>query len=104
MPGVDFRQLKTEISMRQVLERLAFEPSSRSGDQWRGPCPIHKSRSARSRTFSVNLHSQRYFCHRCGSKGNQLELWAAIHNLPLHEAALDLCRAFGRDVPWIHRW
>lgn len=104
MPGVDFRQLMADISMREVLEQLGFEPSSRRGDQWRGPCPIHRSRSLGSRTFCVNLHSQRYFCHRCGSQGNQLELWAAVHDLPLHHAALDLCRALGRNVPWIVRW
>lgn len=104
MPGIDFRQLKADISMRQVLEQLGFQPSTCSSVQWRGPCPIHRSRSTTSRTFSVNLHRQRYCCHRCGSKGNQLELWAAVHNLPLHQAALDLCRTLGRDVPWIHRW
>lgn len=104
MPGVDFHQLKAEISMQQVLEQLGFQPANRSGVQWRGACPVHQSRSTRSRTFSVHLHKQRYCCHRCGSRGNQLELWAAVHNLPLHEAALDLCRALGREVPWIHRW
>jgi DNA primase len=104
MPGVDFHQLRTEISMRQVLEALDFEPTRCTGAQWRGPCPIHGSSSARSRSFSVNLDSQRYTCHRCGSQGNQLELWAAVHRLPIYPAVLDLCRALNHDVPWVHRW
>ena len=104
MPGVDFRRIRAEISMREVLEQLGFAPARCAAAQWRGPCPVHKSSSPQSRVFSVNIDSQRYFCHRCGSRGNQLELWAAVHNLPLHEAALDLCRALGREVPWIHRW
>jgi DNA primase len=104
MPGVDFNVLRTEISMEQVLNQVGFQAASRTGSQLHGPCPVHRSTSERSRTFSVNLESGRYYCHKCGSHGNQLELWAAIHQLPLYQAALDLCRALNRDIPWIkHR-
>ena len=46
----------------------------------------------------------RYYCHRCHRHGNQLDLWAAATRLPLHRAAIDLCRRLGREVPWIQRW
>ncbi|MGZ3416119.1 MAG: hypothetical protein ACXVAT_20080 [Isosphaeraceae bacterium] len=46
----------------------------------------------------------RYYCHRCHSHGNQLELWAAVTKLPLHQATIDLCLRLGRDIPWIGRW
>ena len=104
MPGVDFNRLRAEITIEQVLDRLGFEPTSRSGPQWHGPCPVHRSTSARSRSFSVNVDTGRYKCHKCGSHGNQLELWAAIHHLTIYQAALDLCHALGRDVTWISRW
>ena len=104
MPGVDFRVLRREITMEQVLDQLGFVPASRSGHQWHGPCPVHGSTSAGSRSLSVNLETGRYYCHKCKSHGNQLELWAAVHQLQIHEAAIDLCRALGRDVPWIERW
>lgn len=104
MAGVDFHALRNEITMEQVLNQLGFEPSSQSGDQLHGPCPVHGSSSGRSRTFSVNLRMRRYYCHKCHSQGNQIELWAAVHQLPIYEAAIDLCRALGRDVPWIKRW
>jgi len=104
MPGVDFNVLRSEITMEEVLNQLGFQPTSRSGCQLRGPCPVHGSTSPNSRTFSVNLGTGRYFCHKCHSRGNQLELWAAVHKLPLYEAAVDLCRVLARDVPWIHRW
>jgi hypothetical protein len=29
-----------------------------------------------------------------------LELWAAVHHLPLYQAALDLCRTLGHPIPW----
>lgn len=104
MPGVDFNVLRAEITMEQVLKQLHFEPTSRSGDQLHGPCPVHGSTSPRSRTFSVNLATGRYYCHKCHSKGNQLELWAAANKLSLYEAAVDLCRTLGHEVPWIERW
>lgn len=104
MPGVDFNALRTEITMEHVLSQLGFQPTSRSGDQLHGPCPVHGSTSPGSRTFSVNLTNGRYYCHKCHSRGNHLELWAAVHKLPLYDAALDLCRALNREVPWIHRW
>lgn len=104
MPGVDFQVLRTEITMTEVLNQLGFEPTRRSGSQLRGPCPVHGSMSARSRTFSVNLETGRYYCHKCRSHGNRLELWAAVHQLPMYEAAVDLCRALGREVPWIEHW
>lgn len=104
MPGVDFNVLRTEITMEQVLNQLGFQPTSRSGSQLHGPCPVHGSTSSGSRTFSVNLNSARYYCHKCQSHGNQLELWAAVNKLSMYEAAIDLCRVLGRDVPRIGRW
>ena len=103
MPGIDFARLRAEITMEQVLNQLGFQPVARSGDQLHGPCPVHRSLWLRSRTFSVNLRDRRYHCHQCHSHGNQLELWAAVHDLPIYEASLDLCRALGHPVPWMAR-
>ena len=36
--------------------------------------------------------------------GSQLELWATVNKLSMYEAAIDLCRALGREVPWIQQW
>lgn len=104
MPGVDFNVVRAEITIEQVLRLLGFQPSARSGAQWYGPCPLHRPVSGSSRSFSANLITGRYYCHGCHSHGNQLELWAAAINLPLHQAAIDLCQRLGREVPWIRRW
>jgi DNA primase len=104
MPGVDFDKLRKQITMEQVLDLLGFKPCQRTGDQWYGGCPLHESTSTRPRCFSVNVAIGRYRCHRCHRQGNQLELWAAATKLPLYPAAIDLCRALGMEVPWIHRW
>jgi DNA primase len=73
MPGVDFQVLRERIAMREVLRLLQFEPIARRGDQWRGPCPVHGSRSPQSRSFSVNVRLGRYHCFDCGSRGHALE-------------------------------
>lgn len=103
MRGVDFSRLRAEITMEQVLNLLQFEPSHRRGHQWYGDCPLHDSTSHRHRSFSVNVAIGRYYCHQCHSHGNQLELWAAATKLPVHPAAIALCRLLGREVPWIRR-
>jgi DNA primase len=104
MPGIDFDRLRREITMEQVLDLLAFQPSQRTGDQWYGGCPVHGSASHRARHFSVNVATRRYHCHKCHSQGNQLELWAACTDKLLHPAMIDLCHALGREIPWIRRW
>ena len=104
VPGVDFDRLRAEIAMEEVLQLLGFEPSHRSGNQWYGCCPLHESTSRRPRAFSVNVAIGRYYCHACGSRGHQLQLWAAATKMSLYPAAIDLCRVLGREVPWIHRW
>ncbi len=104
MPGIDFNVLRKEITMKQVLDQLGFQPTGRTGQQFYGPCPIHGLPSDRNRQFSVNLTIGRYYCHQCHSRGNQLELWAAAKDIPLHNASVDLCHALGRKVPWLHQW
>jgi DNA primase len=104
VPGVDFDRVRAEITIEQVLSLFGFQPSKRSGVQWYGSCPLHRSTSGRCHSFSVNVAIGRYYCHGCHSHGNQLELWAAATKLPLHQAAIDLCHRLGHQVPWIGRW
>ena len=101
MPGIDFARLRAEITMEQVLDRLGFEPVTCLGEQLHGPCPVHASSWPRSRTFSVNLRKRRYYCHKCHSHGNPLELWAAVHDLSICAAAGDLCRRLGIPIPYL---
>jgi DNA primase len=103
MPGVDFRLLREQITMREVLQLLQFEPTVRRGDQWRGPCPVHGSQNPRSRSFSVNMRLGRYHCFACGSRGHAMELWSAVHGVSLYSAAMDLCELLGLDPPRVAR-
>jgi DNA primase len=101
VPGVDFQAVRSMIRIAEVLALVGYVPDKSSREQLRGPCPVHGSTSPRSRTFSVNLRRNAYRCFKCGSAGNQLDLWAAISMTDLHTAALDLCERLHLDVPWI---
>ncbi len=66
----------------------------------RGPCPLHKSKSNRSRSLSIDLERNIFQCFNptCQSKGNALDFWATLQDLSIHEAALDLAQVFGLEI------
>jgi DNA primase len=101
--SIDFRMVRSQIGMEAVLDLLGFVPTQRRGGQVRGPCPIHKPRSPEGRSFSAHLERNAYRCFRCGSRGNQLDLWAAATRQPLYQAAIELCAKLHRPVPWLSR-
>lgn len=102
VPSVDFRALRELISMTDVLELIGFEPQTIATGGLRGPCPIHGSRSAKSRAFSANVKLKVYRCFTCGSSGNHLDLYAAFSRQSVYQAALDLCDKLHREVPLAH--
>ena len=96
-PKVDFACLREHVTMEQVLRHLGWFAGLRGrGQQRRGPCPVHSQLTAPERTFSVHLGKNVFQCFHadCALKGNVLDLWAAIHRLPLYEAALHLAETF----------
>jgi DNA primase len=99
MPGIDFRQVRQDCAMADVLDLIGFVPGVRCGAQVRGRCPVHRSASATSRSFAVHLERQVYHCFRCGSAGNQLDLYAAVTRQSLYAAAVELCVQLHREVP-----
>jgi hypothetical protein len=100
MPFLDYAALRAAVPVRSVLALLAFEPSSMRGMQWRGACPLpgHDSSRTGRNTFSVNVQHDLFNCHACKIGGDQLNLWATVHECTTYEAALDLCRRLNLDV------
>jgi len=103
MPAIDYRRARAELRLADVLTLIGYEPLVRRGQQLRGPCPLHGSRSPTSRAFSAHLGKNLYHCFRCGAGGNALDLWAALKNLALYAAVLDLCGRLNQDVPWLRQ-
>jgi len=102
MPGIDCRQLRADVSMAEVLQLLGVDILTRSGDQVRGPCPLHeRSEYGKHRSFSANLAGNTFQCFKCGASGNHLDLWAKATKKSIYEAALDLCERLNKEPPWL---
>jgi len=98
---IDYAALRRQVTLQQVLEHLGYlSRLTGSGTQRRGPCPIHAQADNRERTFSVALdkHVSRCFHAECRVQGNVLDFWAAIHRLPLYDAALNLAQTFSLEL------
>jgi DNA primase len=99
---IDYRALRAQVSMQRVLELIGYRATSRHGHQLRGACPLQTPECPNPRCFSVALNKGVFRCFTCGAQGNQLDLWARLRRLPLHEAAIDLCRHAKVRIPTIH--
>jgi len=96
-PKIDFVFLRQQVTMEQVLGHLGLLDTLRGrGLQRRGPCPIHAQAGDKKPTFSAHLGKHIFQCFHadCRAQGNVLDLWAAVHKLPLYEAALHLAETF----------
>ena len=101
---IDFADLRSQISMTDVLRRLElFSQLRGNGPQRRCACPVHQKPTETGRTFSVNLVKDVFRCldPKCQIQGNALDLWAAVKRLPLHAAALDLATTFHLKISYI---
>ena len=57
---------------------------------------MHSQPGSTERSFSVHLGRNIFQCFHadCVLKGNVLDFWAAVHRLPLYEAAFNLAETF----------
>jgi hypothetical protein len=101
MPLIDLRQARREVRLAVVLELLGWRGRERRGMQVRGPCPVHRSSSPSSRSFSAHLEGNVWRCFVCQAQGNALDLWTASTGQALYPALIELYRRLGRDVPWL---
>lgn len=88
---VDFKKVKEAVTMQMVLDHYGINSLRKSGDELRGPCPIHKG-SRRSKNFTVNVLKNAFNCFSkdCGARGNVLDLVAALEHCSVRDAALKL--------------
>jgi DNA primase len=98
---IDYRALRSQISMERVLALISYHPTSRRGQKLRGACPFHAPERPNPRCFSVDLTKGLFRCFNCGAQGNQLDFWVRLRRLPLHTAAVELCQHAGVRVPVI---
>jgi transposase len=95
--SVDYKFLRQQVTMQQVLDHLGLLTQLKStNEELRGCCPLHGSKRPNSRSLAINLSKNVFHCFapNCQQAGNVLDFWAAYHKLPIHEAALHLAQTF----------
>jgi len=92
---VDFKKVKDAVGMMVVLDHYGIQGLTKTGDELRGACPIHKG-SGRSKNFTVNLRKNAFKCFSkdCGARGNVLDFVAAMERCEVRDAALKLAEWF----------
>jgi transposase len=96
-PRVDFAFVRGQVTMEQLLRHLnLFDQLRGRGQQRRGVCPLHAQPDEREPTLSIHLGKNLFHCFQahCAAQGNVLDFWAAVHHLPIYEAALHLAETF----------
>lgn len=94
---VDFKAVKSAITMEQVLEHYRLmETFKRGTDSLNGPCPIHKGSSPTQ--FRASLSKNIWNCFsKCACGGNALDFIVKMENVSIHAAALKAIEWFNLD-------
>lgn len=96
---LDYKKLRETITPFMALTAHGWRCNYIALDYHRGLCPVHKSTHRSSRTFSAGAVFAR--CWKCKWHGDAVQLWAELYQLPVLEAAYDLCERLGIDPPYL---
>jgi DNA primase len=93
-PFVDFRDIRSRITMEQVLEHYhVLDTLKGTGHALSGPCPIHKGSNPTQ--FRVNTEKNIWNCFsECKNGGNTLDFIAKMEQCTVYDAALKACEWF----------
>ena len=96
---VDFKEVKSKVSIVQVLERYDLIKSLKpSGDRLSGPCPIHKGSNPTH--FRVSVGKNCFNCFgECSRGGNVIDFVSMMEGVEFRDAALLLQEWFMTEQP-----
>ncbi len=100
-PLLDLTQLRDQATPLRVLGLHGWRPTRVEYATTRGPCPIHRSTSPRSRSLSVGPVAAT--CWVCHWTGDGIALHAELTGLRLLDAAYELCHLLGIPPPVLQR-
>jgi DNA primase len=100
-PPLDLSALRWQATPSRVLALHGWRPTRVEYASTRGPCPVHRSTSPRSRSLSVGRVA--VHCWSCHWSGDGIALHAELTGLPLLEAAYELCHLLGIPPPTLRR-
>ena len=96
VPRIDFGALRQENSLVDVANASVM--LIKSGHEYKACCPFHSDRTPSLTLYATKL-GWRWQCFGCGLGGDVIDWLAALHRLPVADAARMLA---GGNVPSIH--
>ena len=94
--SIDFQQIRLENALPDVVN--ASVNLIKSGREFKACCPFHNDRTP-SLTLYPSKAGWRWLCFGCGLGGDVIDWLAALHRLPVADAARMLA---GGNVPSVH--
>jgi DNA primase len=102
-PWIDFKEVKSRVSMSDLLRKYGIDLRKINQVQIRGKCPLPQHRSEDVTSFSVNVEKNIWACQssscaeaRKGKKGgNVLDFVAWMEQCNVREAAVRMSEWFG---------
>lgn len=85
---VDFKAIKSAVSMEMMLARYGVNWLGRKNDELRGRCPIHQGEG--KDTFHVSASKNVFNCFSCKKRGNVLDFVAAMEKCSVRDAAVKI--------------
>src|SRR5260221_8107729 len=85
---VDFKAVKSAVSMQQILDRYQINWLRKSGGELRGRCPIYKGDGQDG--VPVNVTKNAFNCFSCHARGNVLGFFAAMEKCSVRDAGVKL--------------
>lgn len=94
---VDFKQLKEQVSIRQIIEHYdLLGDFSERGDRLSGCCPFCDSDN--ETTFRVSLSKNCFNCFSCEAQGNMLDFVRLRESCSIRAAGLLVAEWFGIET------
>jgi DNA primase len=85
---VDFKAIKSAVSMEMMLARYNVNWLGKKHDELRGRCPIHQGEG--KDTFHVNVSKNVFNCFSCKKRGNVLDFVATMEKCSVRDAAVKI--------------
>ncbi|MEZ0535945.1 DUF3854 domain-containing protein [Caldicellulosiruptoraceae bacterium PP1] len=81
-----------DITMEMVLNKVSLIIKKQRGNELNCLCPFCDSTNKREGHLYINIHKNTFICHKCGEKGNALQLYALLTFQDTKEAYKELTK------------
>lgn len=97
-PGFIPQEIIEQIKERADIVRILspFVKLKQAGKNWMAPCPFHQETKP---SFTVNPHTQSFYCFGCGAGGNVFSFFMQYDNLTFPDSVRFVADRVGVTIP-----